>query len=108
MTKPRTSIEKLETRNEKVKDLKSALDASRWKWKEISEQTYRFWNLIDHKCGFCLLASLKRKTDEPKCDFCPKEVKVECDRIQLKSPEIVEELDKLILSTRAFLRELKY
>ena len=109
MTKPKTSIEKLETRNEKVKDLKSARNASRWKWEKIREQANDLWNLMDHTCGFCILAMQKRTMDHKgKCVNCPTEIKEECDRILSKSSELSEGMDELINKTREFLEALKY
>ena len=111
MTRPKTSIEKLETRNEKVTDLKSALNVSRWKWEEVNTQAYRLWDLINHYCGFCMLAMNKITLEnlrEGKCRNCPKEVSEECDRVQKITSEIQERLDAQIGSTQAFLEGLKY
>lgn len=99
MTRPKTSIEKLETRLGKVKDLKSALYVTRWKWKTVNEDMKKFWTLIDHHCGFCKLGN---------CEDCQTEVKKECKTIQKKTSKIEDELWELILSTRAFLGGLKY
>ncbi len=109
MTRPKTSIEKLATRNEKVKDLKSALNASRWKWKTIEEDAVKLWNLLDHKCGFCILAMQPITRDIPnKCSHCSTEVREECNRIQKKTSNIMEEMDQVIHETRTFLDGLKY
>ena len=109
MTNPKTSLEKLRTRNEKVKDLKSALNASRWKWKTIEEDTVKLFNMMDHTCGFCILAMQRRTVDRPnKCPNCPTEIREECNRIQKKTSEIMDEMDQEIHGIRIFLDGLKY
>lgn len=109
MTRPKTSIEKLETRNEKVKDLNSALKASRWKWKTVEEDAVKLWNLLDHTCGFCILAMQKGTMEhKEKCSLCPTEVREECNRIQKNTSEVSEIMDQVIHETRTFLDGLKY
>lgn len=108
MTTPKTSLEKLRTRNEKVKDLESALNASRWKWKTIEKDAVKLWNLLDHTCGFCILAMQRRTTNKPdKCPNCPTEVREVCNKIQIKTSEIADEMDQVIHETRTFLNGLK-
>lgn len=99
MTKPKTSIEKLENRTEKVKDLKSALIVSRWKWEEVRKESHKLWGLINHFCGFCVLG---------KCEKCPENVRKKCKELQIKIGKIEDELDEIIVSTQAFLDGLKY
>lgn len=109
MTRPKTSIEKLTARNEKVKDLKSALDASRWKWREVQIQARMLGDLIMLNCGFCMLAMEKRTVDKTrKCSHCPPEIIEECDRIQKENMKIGIPLGELIVSVREFLDEVKY
>ena len=109
MTRAKTSIEKLATRNEKVKDLSSALVASRWKWEEINTQMILIAELIKHVCGFCILAMSKGRFDaRGKCANCQTEIRERCERIQSRESKLMNEFDKLIYETRVFLDGLKY
>lgn len=99
MTKKKTSMEKLETRNETVSDGHSALIASRWKWGEVREKARELFNLIDHKCGFCKLALIRRNAAEnpdAKCEHCPTQVAEVCQNMQLESDELAGAIDMMI------------
>ena len=111
MTKPKTSIQKLEARNETVKDLRSALIATRWKWREINRRAVELWHLIDHICGFCMLALKERGAQtamRSKWGLCPEEVNKFCHELQGKNSEIMAALDTEILNVTEFLNVLKY
>lgn len=105
MTKKKTSMEKLETRNETVTDMSSALIASRWKWREIKNGVIDLSNLIDHKCGFCVIAQTK---GERKCDHCPENVSVFCEKVQERTSEKLDKLEYEINVVLDFLKGLKY
>lgn len=105
MVKKKTSIEKLETRNETVTDMRSALIAVRWKWREIQGAAIDLSILIDHECGFCVMAETK---GAPKCDHCPDNISDFCDEIQPRTLNILNELDCEICTVLEFLNGLKF
>ena len=109
MTKKKTSIEKLEGRNEKVKDLKSALTASLWKWREVRYESRELWKLVQHTCGFCMY-SMQRRTQEhrEKCSLCPPEIHILCTEIQEKTSKLMNEFDEMVEHVFETLAGLKY
>ena len=109
MTKPKTSVEKLESRNAKVSDEHSALIATRWKWREIRVRVTELWDLIDHLCGMCNLAMTRRNSADisvKRCNYCPTQVMEFCRGLQKKTTEIEALFDEEIDCVIAFLSGL--
>jgi hypothetical protein len=104
MTKKKTSLEKLESHNATVTDERSALNVSSWKWREAREMSRNLWTLINHKCGFCVLA---RRGSTGRCSNCPIKVEKYCQAMLNRSTELSEALDELIDDTLTFLAEYK-
>ena len=99
MTKPKTSIEKLEGRNEEVTDFKSALLACRWKWREVRQLTAELFDLMNYHCGFCKLGT---------CNVdCPPLVRAHCRELQATSSNFYAGIDEMIDKTMTFLNGLK-
>ncbi len=105
MTKRKTSIEKLETRNETVTDLGSALIASRWKWREILDGVKDLDQLITKKCGFCVIAQTKGCR---KCDYCPDIVKDFCQPLQRRLDKKMLNVEGEINGVLDFLKGMKF
>ncbi len=109
MTKKKTSIEKLETRNETVMDFQSAHTAARWKWREVRRNAFDLFCLMSHTCGFCALGC--KKADETgkgsRCGYCPTPVKEYCQELEDTTARIEKLTDAMLDKTMTFLSELK-
>lgn len=105
MTKKKTSIEKLVTRNATVSEGHSALIATRWKWREVRGLVCELFSLIHYECGLCKLADLRKGEARGRCSNC--QVNAKCHETQSTASNLEEGLDQMIDEVMKFLSELK-
>ena len=105
----KTRLEQLRNENSRVKDLSSALAASRWKWIEIAKLANGLWAMVNRVCGFCTLAILQRGTERKEiCVYCQTEVREVCDELLVSTAKLEEDFDHLIAPVIEFLANLKF
>lgn len=105
MTARKTSVEKLESRNLKVSDGHSALLATRWKWREARMKVHELYGVIEHACGFCKLADLRKGDARGRCRNC--QVNAKCHEIQSTASNLWDGLETMIDEFEEYLVGLK-